>query len=89
MLLKIYSIRDAKSEVYNTPFYQKTHGEALRSFMEVSTDKQSQVSKYPEDFDLYHLGEYDDNTGQTSPLDTPQHMAKAIEHQQPKTAPKS
>ena len=78
MILKAYSIRDAKSEVFNTPFFNKTHGEAERNFHQVSNDPKSTVCKFPEDFDLYYLGEYDDNLGKISSLDTPQHMVKAI-----------
>jgi len=79
MLLKMYSIRDQKAEVFNTPFFQKTHGEAERNFHTAANDPQTSLSKYPEDFDLYYLGEYDDNSGRTKPLDTPQHMLKAVQ----------
>lgn len=78
MELKIYSIRDAKAEIYNAPFFQKTHGEAERNFTQLVNDEKSTVAKFPEDFDLYFLGTYDDNTGKVQPLDTPQHMLKAI-----------
>lgn len=78
MQLKAYSIRDAKTEIFNTPFYNNTHGEAERNFKSTINDERSQINKYPEDFDLYFLGEYDTNTGKMSPLDTPQHMVKAI-----------
>lgn len=78
MLLKAYSIRDQKGEVFNNPFFQKTHGEAERSFKQAVNDDQTTISKYPEDFDLYYLGEYNDQTGVFQSLDTPQHIAKAI-----------
>lgn len=78
MVLKVYSIRDAKAEVFNTPFYQKTHGEAERAFQQLVNDDKSTVNKFAEDFDLYFLGEYDDNSGTFKGLDTPQHMHKAI-----------
>lgn len=78
MVLKVYSIRDAKAEVFNTPFYQKTHGEAERSFQQLVNDEKSTVHKFSEDFDLYYLGQYDDQTGKFESLDTPQHMQKAI-----------
>ena len=78
MILKAFTIRDQKSEVYNTPFFQKTHGEAERSFRTAVNDDQTQLSKYPEDYDLYYLGEYDDNLGKMNPVDTPQHLLKAI-----------
>lgn len=78
MELKIYSIRDSKGEIYMQPFFQKTHGEAERSFKQLANDEKTTVSKFPEDFDLYHLGTYDDQTGQIDSLDTPQHIMKAV-----------
>lgn len=80
MLLKMYSIRDAKGEIFNAPFYKKTHGEAERDFAELCKDEKSLVNKYPEDFDLYHVGIYDDQTGKISSLDTPQHILKAVQN---------
>lgn len=78
MFLKAFSIRDTKGEVFNTPFFQKTHGEAERSFKQLINDDQSMPSKYPEDYDLYFVGEYDDSTGTFKPLDTPQHVVKGV-----------
>lgn len=78
MILKAFSIRDAKGEVFHPPFYKKTHGEAERDFKTLVNDHKSSVSKFPEDYDLYYLGEYDDNTGKFAPLDTPSHVQKAI-----------
>ena len=77
MVLKTFTIRDSKGEFYSPPFFQKTHGEAERSFKQLVQDKQSQVSKFPEDYDLYYIGEFDDNTGKMVVTDTPQHIVKA------------
>jgi len=79
MELKAFSIRDTKSEVFNTPFFQKTHGEAERSFRELVKNPDSMPGKYPEDYDLYYLGTYDDQNGLISPLPTPQHLIKAVQ----------
>jgi len=79
MQLKIYSIRDAKAGIFHNPWMKNTHGEAERDFTELTKDEKSMVSKYPEDFDLYFLGSYDNVTGKLEPLDTPQHVSKAIE----------
>lgn len=75
----MYSIRDAKGEYFNTPFFNKSHGEAERNFTSLVNDEKSTVSQYPEDFDLYYLGDYDDNDGKLVPLDTPQHIVKAVQ----------
>lgn len=78
MKLEIYSVRDSKAEVYNQPFFNKTHGEAERNFAELTKDQKSMVAKYPDDYDLFHIGSYDDSTGVLSPLDTPRHIVKAV-----------
>lgn len=78
MELKMFSIRDSKGEVFNQPFFQKTHGEAERNFSQLVNDSKSTVSQFPEDFDLYFIGTYDDQIGLVKPLATPQHILKAV-----------
>lgn len=78
MVHKAFSIRDSKGEVFNPPFYKHTHGEAERDFTSLVRDEKSMVSKYPEDFDLYHVGTYDDQTGVFKSLETPLHIIKAV-----------
>lgn len=77
MTLKAFALRDQKAECFHTPFFQKTHGEAERSFRELCKDQKSMVNKYPDDYDLYYLGQYNDQTGIIEALDTPQHVLKA------------
>jgi len=77
MLLKMYSIRDAAVGTYHPPFFNRTHGEAERNFAQLAKDDKTQVGQHPEDFDLYYLGDYDDNSGKMAPQDTPHHIAKA------------
>lgn len=78
MELKIYSIRDSKGEIYKSPFYKTTHGEAERDFHTIVNNKDTLVAQYPEDFDLYHIGTFDDNNGKIRSLDTPEHIIKAV-----------
>lgn len=78
MELKIFTIRDSKGEIFHPPFYCKTHGEAERTFRELAKDPNSLISKYPEDYDMYALGTYDNNTGKIAAIDTPQHVVKAV-----------
>lgn len=88
MTLKMYSVRDAKADVFNTPFFNQTHGEAERNFKKLVNDPKSTVNQFPDDFDLYYLGEYNDNKGTTDSLDSPQHITKAVQvlDQQPTAA---
>lgn len=79
MLRKAYAVRDAKAGLYDKPFYQHTHGEAERSFAQGCKDEKSNLSQFPEDYDLYYLGIYDDEKGLFQSLDTPQHIIKAVD----------
>lgn len=80
METKMYSIRDKKSEIFHKPWHANSHGEAERKFKQVANDpKSDNIHDFPEDFDLYYLGTYNDNTGTMSPLDTPEHIIKAIQ----------
>lgn len=82
MILKMFTIRDQKGDCFNTPFFQRTHGEAERNFQQLVRDGKSTLSQFPEDYDLYFLGDYDDQTGKVNVQDTPQHVAKAISFKQ-------
>lgn len=79
METKAFSIRDSKAEVFNTPFFQKTHGEAERTFRQLVSNPESMPGKWPDDYDLYYLGTYNDQTGVITSLETPQHLIKAVQ----------
>lgn len=74
----MFTIRDSKAEYFYPPAYNKTHGEAERTFRDLAQNQETQIGKHPEDFDLYFTGEFDDQTGKVTPLDSPQHIVKAI-----------
>lgn len=80
MTLNAYAVHDAGVKHFHLPFFQQTEVEALRAFKRLVNDsKGSDISAHPQDFDLYHLGTYDGNTGKMSPLTTPVHVTKAIQ----------
>ena len=79
MEIKVYAIKDVKAGTFNQPFLQPTHGTAERSFQELVRDPQSFVSKYPEDYDLYFLGSFDDLTGGIKSEKNPVHIINAAQ----------
>lgn len=79
MILKMFSIFDAKASIFHPPFYKRSHGEAERDFSQTANNKETQLNQFPEDYDLYYLGEYDDNSGKFEPLKSPQHVTKAVQ----------
>lgn len=60
MTLAIFTIHDEKANIYMTPFFFPTQGQALRAFNDLVNDENSTVNKHPEDYRLYTLGTYDD-----------------------------
>lgn len=79
MTLKIFAIYDSKAEAYNQPFFMGTKGQALRAFTDEINNSQSMISKHPADYTLMEIGEYDDSTGQLSPLPAKINLGTAIE----------
>lgn len=79
MIHKMFSIFDAKVKVYNVPFYGRHSGEAIRSVQNLLSDENTSCAKYPEDFYLYEIGSYDDETGVLTTLDAPMIVTKCID----------
>lgn len=84
MILKIYTVFDSKAEAYIQPFFSTTKGLALRSFQEALSDSNTNISKYPEDFTLFELGEFDQQTSKFNLHNTPQSLGVAVEFLTPK-----
>jgi len=61
---EIFVIYDAKAKLYNKPFYMINKNVALRAAQDLIDDTTTEISKNPQDFTMWHLGTYDDNTAQ-------------------------
>jgi len=68
MIYKVCSIRDRASDSFSIPMFFNQIGSAVRAFgdeVKRPADNNN-LNKHPEDFDLYLLGEFDDQTGEFS-----------------------
>ncbi len=59
--MKIYAIKDEQVGAFNRPFYDHNHVGAKRNV--TSAIAETHLGKFPEAFNLYHLGEFDENKG--------------------------
>lgn len=87
--LQVLAVRDRAADVYGRPFFTPSLGTAIRSFSDHLNGKEdSEMVKHPEDFDLYHLAVFDDETGQFECLSQPKMIAigKDTAIPRPKTA---
>lgn len=64
MRTNIYSIYDTVAKIFNKPFTEFNDETATRSF-KASAPDQPHIG----DYSLYHIGYYDDNTGEIIPVD--------------------
>jgi hypothetical protein len=69
----ICTVYDRAAETYGRPMFVPSIGVAIRSFTdEVNrSHADNQLFNHPDDFDLYELGEYDDQTSRITTLDLP------------------
>lgn len=73
MKMIVVSIKDRAADAFGRPFYVPSVGVAIRSFQdEVNrAAEDNQMYQHPDDFDLYDLGSFDDNTGSFTLHETP------------------
>lgn len=63
MNTKIYSIYDEASQAYMMPFFSPQNASAIRAVVTQLKDPNSMLAHNPEDFTLYCIGGYNDQTG--------------------------
>lgn len=74
ILKPILTVKDRALDTYGLPFTQTTVAQAVRGFTdEINSDpQQSGLAKHPDDYDLYCIGHYDDQTAKLWPADKPE-----------------
>lgn len=80
MMQKIFTVYDSKLEAYMQPFFMSSKGQAIRAFTDTVNDPSTQFNKHPEDFTLFEIGEYDDQSGKVQNLPTPNALGLALEY---------
>lgn len=68
MILSAYAIYDHALKCYATPFFSQNDASATRSFAMLKNDPTTPFSQFYQDFDLYCLGQFEDDTGLLIPL---------------------
>jgi len=79
MISKVFTVYDMKAEAYLNPFMFQNKGEAIRAFQDAVNDPKTMFYKHPEDYALFQIAEYDDQTAKYTPLQNLQSLGVAIE----------
>lgn len=70
MKYKLVSVKDTAVQAFQAIGQVRTPGEANRAFRDlINNADNKQMNQHPEDFELYVIGEWDDQTGQVTPQD--------------------
>ena len=64
MIQKVFGVRDTKALAFLQPFFSASTGAAVRAFGDAVNEGNSPLSKHPEDYLLYEIGDFDDQTGE-------------------------
>lgn len=85
MILKVYSVYDAKVKAYGGPFFQTNAGEAIRTFTDIVNDERTTLHRHPTDYVLFEIGEWDNQVGQLKATVPPINLGLASEYVQVKS----
>ncbi len=66
---KIFTVYDEKAKAFLPPFFLPQIGMGTRVFSDCVNDPTHQFNKHPADYNLYHIGEFDDNSGKIIVMD--------------------
>lgn len=72
--MQIFAIYDKKAQYHEKPFFCRNKAEALRAVESGVNSSDSFMHKYPADFSVWLLGEFDEKTGTIEGLEKPEFL---------------
>ena len=78
MIHTMIAVKDAKVGSYARPVPVVNAATGVRAFPDAVNDPSTEYHKHPEDYTIWELGSFDDQTGLFTNLDTPIQLANAI-----------
>lgn len=84
MILHVMAVYDIKARAFLVPFYVGHIDIGRRAFGDVANDPQHQISKNAEDFILYYLGKWNDESAEFTLEQKPSHLGTALNYKKDK-----
>lgn len=81
--VKVVSVKDRALDSFSRPFFVPTLAAAERSFSDEVNNKESPMFSHAVDYDLYLLGEFDEETGGFECVSPVQLVARAQDLKKP------
>lgn len=77
MIHQAFAIKDTKAAAFAPPFFMPRMEAAVRAFTDACSGGDTMLTKHPDDFALYCIGEYDDARGLLLGIDDPRFVITA------------
>lgn len=79
MTQKLFAIYDAKASFFMSPWPCRNVGIARREFAAACSNSESAIGKFPADFVLHEIGDYNDNDAQIKSNTPPIRICDGVE----------
>lgn len=84
--MKLFSVKDMKAGLFFPPNCSRSIPEAIRNFESVANKGDNLFSQYPNDFRLFHLADFNEETGAISILEHMSDLGAAADFIRPQSA---
>lgn len=78
MIIPHFSIYDEVTQIYNLPFQAHNINDAKRMFITASQDESTNLSKNPQDYSLYYVADYDNETGNYTTIHPKEFLLRGV-----------
>uniref|UniRef100_UPI00404756F4 phage ORF5 protein n=1 Tax=Shewanella sp. TaxID=50422 RepID=UPI00404756F4 len=79
MIKRAFSVYDNKAKTFSTPFFEVHTGQATRAFSDAVATKDHPFARHPNDYILYEIGTYNDESATLTNHTENIHVAIAVQ----------
>ena len=79
MIDQIFSVFDEKAEAFLPPFYLPREAMAIRTFTDTVNNPESPLNRHPEDYTLFHFGQFDNVIGAFELFASPKPLGNGVQ----------
>ena len=73
-IITLYAVHDSKAQMYGRPFPSTNDQTATRGFIQVALDEEGEYYNNPNDYSLFRIGTYDEETTIIKSECPPEHL---------------
>ncbi|WNK14061.1 MAG: nonstructural protein [Microvirus sp.] len=77
---QIFTVYDSKAAAFLQPFFSPTVQSGQRAFAQACSDPATMLHQYSSDYILWHIGSFDDVTGDLLKLEAPANLGLATQY---------